>query len=71
MMEYENKIIDYKETEWRKIVASAESNINGDCPLIEDEGILWANSRINELLEEKIWLEYEIDDLKAKLKALL
>ena len=70
-MEYENKIIDYKETEWRKIVVVAESSINGKCPLIEDEGILWANSRINELLEEKIWFEYEIDDLKAKLKELL
>ena len=70
-MEYENKIIDYKETEWRKIVVDAESSISGKCPLIEDEVILWANSRINELLEEKIWFEYEIDDLKAKLKALL
>jgi hypothetical protein len=46
---------DYKETEWRKIVAGAESNINGDCPLIEDEAIVWANARIAEL--EKLYAE--------------
>jgi hypothetical protein len=43
---------DYKETEWHKIVAEAELNINGDCPLIEDEGIFWANARIAELETE-------------------
>jgi hypothetical protein len=46
-------VSDYKETEWRKIVASAESNINGDCPLIEDEAIVWADARIVEL-EKKL-----------------
>jgi hypothetical protein len=47
---------DYKEAEWRKMVGYAESNINGDCPLIEDEGVLWASARIAELKKDNDWL---------------
>ena len=58
---------DYKETEWHKIVAEAELNINGDCPLIEDEGIFWANARIAEL---ELHLKQTLDNSISQASAL-
>jgi hypothetical protein len=44
---------DYKQKSWKLVVKYAESNIKSDCPLQEDEGVLWASSRIAELEKER------------------
>ena len=35
--------------EFKKLVIKAKANLRGDCPLVEDEAIIWADERIAEL----------------------
>lgn len=43
------QIIDYKRSQFRQMVAEADLNLSGNCPLIEDEAIVWAGERIQKL----------------------
>ena len=38
-----------KQDEFNKLVVKAQNNLRGDCPLVEDEAIIWADERIAEL----------------------
>jgi len=40
---------DYKKAQFKKMAAEAELNLSGDCPLIEDEALVWADKKIIEL----------------------
>ena len=43
---------DYKKAQWNSMVANADLQLSaGTCPLIEDEAIVWADKRIQELEE--------------------
>jgi hypothetical protein len=41
--------MNYKRAEFMRMVAEADLHLSGDCPLIEDEAIVWASERIKEL----------------------
>jgi hypothetical protein len=42
--------VDYKKRTWSDLVANADLQLSaGTCPLIEDEAIVWADKRIQEL----------------------
>lgn len=46
--------MDYKKRAWSDIVANADLQLSaGTCPLVEDEAILWADQRIQELESNK------------------
>jgi hypothetical protein len=37
---------DYKKAQFKKMVAETDLNLSGDCPLIEDEALVWADKEI-------------------------
>jgi hypothetical protein len=41
--------MNYKKDQFMKMVNDAKLHLKGDCPLIEDEAIVWAGERIEEL----------------------
>ena len=46
--------MDYKKRAWSEVVANADLQLSaGTCPLIEDEAIVWADKRIQELESNK------------------
>lgn len=40
---------DYKRDRWAGMVEEAVEDLEGTCPLVEDEAILWADARITAL----------------------
>jgi hypothetical protein len=41
--------MNYKREQFMQMVNEAKLHLKGDCPLIEDEAIVWASERIQEL----------------------
>jgi len=54
---------DYKKAQFKKMAAEADLNLSGDCPLIEDEALVWADK---EMLVLKVYNKQLIDDLKKE-----
>ncbi len=43
----------YLEDEWNKMVSEAEAQLKGDCPLLEDEVIVYINEKLKELQKKE------------------
>lgn len=41
--------MDYKKSQFRQMVCEADLHLSGNCPLIEDEAIVWAGEKIKKL----------------------
>lgn len=41
--------MNYKRSHFRQMVAEADLHLSGNCPLIDDEAIVWASDRIQYL----------------------
>lgn len=46
---------NYKEVEFYRMVGDARDSLAGTCPLIEDEALLWACEKIEELHQRTLW----------------
>jgi hypothetical protein len=59
--------MDYKRSQFRQMVAEADLHLSGNCPLIEDEAIIWAGSRIEKLerIEAVLNRYFELFELNA------
>lgn len=55
--------MEYKISQFRKMLADADLHLSGNCPLIEDEAIVWAGERIQKLerLEALLSRYYELN----------
>ena len=58
---------NYENEAWNKLVETSKAQLSTDCPLQEDELVLWADKRIKQLEQERDQLKNDVARIERRL----